>query len=120
MGFDLQSILTHEAGHFLGLAHSPDAEATMAAQYYEGTTTFRSLAADDVAAVCAAYPPKAIDVETCNPIPRHGFSELCAADQAYASCALGSPPSDRGALAACAAALGCLAARAKRGNLRRR
>jgi hypothetical protein len=54
--YDLQSILTHEAGHFLGLAHSPDPSAVM---YYsivpeEVRTT---LTADDVAGICAIYPP---------------------------------------------------------------
>ncbi len=51
--YDLQSILTHEAGHFLGLAHSTDTEAVMYAYYHPGSI---HLTADDVAGICAIYP----------------------------------------------------------------
>jgi MYXO-CTERM domain-containing protein len=56
-GYDFGSIVTHEAGHFLGLAHSPHPKATMFAQYTQGSTWMRTLAPDDVAGVCAIYPP---------------------------------------------------------------
>lgn len=55
--YDLQSILTHEVGHFIGLDHTPDFAATMNAGYQEGTTEQRSLEPDDEAGACAAYPP---------------------------------------------------------------
>src|SRR6185436_4346321 len=32
-GFDLLSVVTHEAGHFLGLAHATSATSTMYASY---------------------------------------------------------------------------------------
>jgi hypothetical protein len=51
---DLRSVLTHEAGHFLGLAHSQDANAVMDAEYHPGSIT---LTADDVAGICAIYGP---------------------------------------------------------------
>jgi hypothetical protein len=51
--FDLQTILTHEAGHFLGLAHATNDTAVMYAYYAHDS---RELTADDVAGVCAAYP----------------------------------------------------------------
>ena len=35
---------------------------------------------DDVAGICAIYPPGR-DLSTMSCEPRHGFSELCAADQ---------------------------------------
>jgi Matrixin len=54
--FDLQTILTHEAGHFLGLAHATSANAVMYAFYAQSS---RELTADDVAGLCAAYPPEA-------------------------------------------------------------
>lgn len=53
--FDLEAVLTHEAGHFLGLAHATNEESVMYA-YYSADT--RDLTADDVAGVCSAYPPQ--------------------------------------------------------------
>lgn len=55
--FDLDSILTHEAGHLLGLAHSPVADATMRPRYDEGDLSLRDLAPDDVCGICAVAPP---------------------------------------------------------------
>jgi len=52
--YDLQAILTHEAGHFLGLAHSTDTSAVMYAYYRPGSVT---LTPDDAAGICAIYPP---------------------------------------------------------------
>jgi hypothetical protein len=52
--FDLQTILTHEAGHFLGLAHATNDTAVMYAYYGHNS---RELTVDDVAGVCAVYPP---------------------------------------------------------------
>ncbi|NOU31262.1 MAG: matrixin family metalloprotease [Polyangiaceae bacterium] len=54
---DLPSILTHEAGHALGLAHSLDREATMDPTTEEGEIKKRSLNQDDADGVCAIYPP---------------------------------------------------------------
>jgi hypothetical protein len=51
--FDLQAILTHEAGHFLGLAHSADPNAIMFATYKAGSI---HLAPDDEEAICTVYP----------------------------------------------------------------
>jgi hypothetical protein len=56
-GYDFQSIVTHESGHFLGLAHSIDPTATMFASYTPGTKSLRTLAPDDVDGICAIYPP---------------------------------------------------------------
>ena len=53
--FDLQTILTHEAGHFLGLAHATSENAVMYAYYSQDS---RELSADDTAGICAAYPPQ--------------------------------------------------------------
>ncbi|KYF54791.1 hypothetical protein BE08_29060, partial [Sorangium cellulosum] len=52
---DTQSIATHEQGHFLGLGHSGEPSATMAAYYVAGSST-RTLEDDDVEGVCALYP----------------------------------------------------------------
>ncbi len=76
VAYDLQSILTHEIGHFVGLDHTLDFIATMNAGYQEGTTELRTLEDDDIAGLCAAYPPGR-DVK-CNPTPKGGFSGECA------------------------------------------
>ena len=52
--FDLQAILTHEAGHFLGLAHATDTHSIMYAFYQAGAI---NLTPDDVDAICTAYEP---------------------------------------------------------------
>jgi hypothetical protein len=55
-GMDLQSVLTHEAGHVMGLSHTPDRIATMYASAAPGETIKRSLAPDDVEGICTVYP----------------------------------------------------------------
>ncbi len=79
---DLLSVLTHEAGHFLGLSHSFDGAATMRAVYNPSGDgdSFRSLEADDVAGICSIYPVgRRTPTSSCE--NRHGFSEDCGADQ---------------------------------------
>lgn len=52
-GHDLQSILTHEAGHFLGLAHATETSSVMYAYYAPGRV---ELTADDTGGLCTIYP----------------------------------------------------------------
>jgi matrixin len=81
-GDDLLSVLTHEAGHFLGMSHSNDPSATMRSIYdpTRDAGDLRSLSADDVAGICATYPPgRKAATKSCE--NRHGFSEQCGADQ---------------------------------------
>lgn len=73
---DLLSILTHEAGHFLGLAHAPVAAATMNGDYPPSSITLRSLDADDQAGICAIYPPSATGL--CDSTPKNGLGDECA------------------------------------------
>lgn len=76
MGADLASIVTHEAGHFLGLAHSPVMTATMYAMYSPNSTSIRSLDPDDEQGICTAYPPS--NPPKCGePEPLYGFSKYC-------------------------------------------
>jgi hypothetical protein len=92
---DLQSIATHEAGHFLGLANSSVGDATMSAAYSPASRAARSLSADDQAGICALYPPDR-DVPACSdPSPNHGFSRFCAGDAHTTGCSLGRVASNR-------------------------
>jgi len=107
-GFDLLSVVTHEAGHFLGLAHAIDSRSTMYASYRPGTSALRTLAADDVAGICEVYPTATTrnvatsvnasgvtDATACDPAPRHGFGSGCAEN---------APVRDPGGSSGCAVA----------------
>jgi len=105
---DLNAVLTHEIGHFLGLSHSSVGDATMYQSYQLGMTTLEQ---DDVDAICASLP---FDRATADPghppgMPRHGFSRECgkAENSCCASTIGGSTPSS-GPLALWAFGLGAL------------
>jgi hypothetical protein len=87
-GFDLLSILTHEAGHFLGLAHSNAQNATMQPVFAMGTE-YRTLSDDDIAGICAIYPPGRT-AEPCDFTPHGGFSPECALGVVKGGCSVGS------------------------------
>jgi hypothetical protein len=57
---DIENVATHEIGHFLGLAHSPVAESTMACSADSEDIQKRTLADDDIAGICSIYGPEAI------------------------------------------------------------
>jgi hypothetical protein len=133
--FDLQSITTHEAGHFLGLAHSQTLTATMFPDYKATQTGLRTLDPDDVLGICSIYPAGAPIPATCDNTPRHGFSTLCAADQVATGSGGSSSSSTTGGGCGCAieastlpvgsagiaaaiAALGVVARRRQRRSLR--
>jgi hypothetical protein len=73
--YDLESVLTHEVGHFIGLDHTPDFSATMYAGYEPGTIEQRTLEEDDILAACDVYPPER--QVTCDTEPRGGFATEC-------------------------------------------
>jgi hypothetical protein len=123
--YDLQSVLTHEVGHFIGLDHTPSSEATMYAEYHRGEMNLRTIEPDDIAAVCAVYP--ADRGVKCNPTPRNGFSSQCGeaapTEEESGGCAVSSPhpattPRGRTAALACMGAAALLARR--RRAMRRR
>jgi hypothetical protein len=114
---DLLAVLTHETGHFHGLAHTAVSPATMYPSYAEGTIDIRTLEADDEAAICVAYPVNRQPAGACTGIPRHGWSPLCGAQQSYARCsasAAGSDPGEGGGGALVALAAVALAALGRR------
>jgi hypothetical protein len=129
-GYDFESVVTHETGHFLGMAHSPDSRATMFARYIQGSTSMRNLSEDDVAGICSAYPPDGtrttsvgmpVTEDACDPTPRHGFSTECA--QPQSSCIHlsigGVAPNGRTALGAVGLVACAFAIRRRRGTTRR-
>jgi hypothetical protein len=139
-GYDFESIVTHETGHFLGMAHSQDTHATMYAHYTAGDDVMRDLTADDVAGICSIYLPNGLrhvakaasasDVlpeEACNATPRHGFTTACGtgtnppASSSGPSCAVGRPggPGAGGRSRFALALVGVLAVAAARRRRRR-
>jgi hypothetical protein len=86
--YDLQAILTHEVGHFIGIAHSPDPTAVMFASYSPGSISQRKLTPDDVRAVCTIYPPNS--GVACNTEPRNGFSGTCDTPEKKGLCSAAS------------------------------
>jgi hypothetical protein len=131
-GFDLASVVTHEAGHFLGLAHATSATSTMFASYKPGTAGLRTLAADDIAGACTIYPSEAqravdksvspdglVSSDACDATPRHGFGTACAENpppaQSSGGCRAGAAPvSGSGGAAVGAGAVALVLARRRR------
>ena len=64
--FDVQDIMTHEAGHFLGFGESTVSGAVMATLTPAGDDSKRILAADDQSAVCTIYPKGAATPSECD------------------------------------------------------
>lgn len=127
--YDFQSILTHEAGHFLGLAHTnlPQPKdktqtPTMFARYEQREVYMRDLANDDICAICAAYPPNRS--APCDTTPRRGLALECGGGdpetttKSGCGCTiLGGSPTGADAVlvaAACALSVGVVARRRQR------
>jgi hypothetical protein len=126
--YDLQSILTHETGHFFGLSHSTVACLsdgsdcpTMNAHYRPGSIAYRTLEDDDKAGICAIYPTgRATTDDSCLPVD--GFSSLCGhqPDPSQGGCTVaGSDGSDSGCGRALATLLVLTSPLARRRRLRK-
>jgi MYXO-CTERM domain-containing protein len=118
-GFDFGSIVTHEAGHFLGIAHSGDSNATMYASYRPGSTRMRELAPDDVNAICAVYRADGtrdtadgpLPAEPCDPTPRRGFLTTCGSSKGGCAATPGAPSGTGAVLLSLVVALAALSRR---------
>lgn len=115
---DLQNVVTHEAGHFLGLGHSKWRNAAMYWQARPGEVKKRHLDADDLSGLCSLYGDRE-PVGKCSPqdfVPPGGFAPRCGG-QAPAGCACRMVPATRedgGAGLAFAASIGLLFAARRR------
>ena len=78
---DLASIVTHQVGHFIGVGHSNVIEATMHAAANRGSVEKRTLAQDDIDAVCDIYPPGNLD-QSCDATPMGGLELNCETNMA--------------------------------------
>jgi hypothetical protein len=118
--FDLLSVLTHEAGHFLGLGHSDAPDSVMRPSYDPATDSLRELSDDDIAGICTIYPPdrKAL---ACNFTPKGGFANECPLSLYKGGCsfARGKLPRGAGALATLLVAFSVARRRALRQRQRR-
>ncbi len=106
---DLNAVLTHEIGHFLGLSHSIVGSATMFQSYMPGMTTLDD---DDVEAICASLPPDRSTTDPGTPagVPRHGFSTECGkAEEGCCASTIGGKAPASGPLALWAFGLGLVA-----------
>jgi hypothetical protein len=77
---EVRYVIAHEAGHYFGIDHSADAAAVMYPQ--SPSSSFGdsvALTADDVNAICLAYPTTRA-VGACDFEPERGFSPVCGGD----------------------------------------
>ena len=57
MSTSLRFVLTHELGHFLGLAHSLSSNSVMSQGYQSLALSSTLISPDDAAAICTVFPP---------------------------------------------------------------
>jgi MYXO-CTERM domain-containing protein len=114
---DLLAILTHEVGHFFGLSHDDDTNATMFMSY-QFPFAQRDLYESDVRGICDIYPPDApVSTKTC--VPRHGYLRTCAVDESNDGCGCSTATANGGTSAGVVALVG-LGLSLRRSRARRR
>jgi hypothetical protein len=77
----LCNTLTHEAGHFLGLDHTTEPDATMYATAPSGETRKCTLHDDDRLGICTAYRTACSSQGCPENMKSHGFLGLCSASR---------------------------------------
>jgi len=92
MSTSLLYVLTHELGHFLGLAHSQVSGAVMSAGYQSLPLSPNLISADDAAAICAAYPPG--QALSCGAPPAPAYDACALAVGEHPPCKLSSVTQD--------------------------
>ena len=96
----------------IGIAHSDRPDSIMFPYYLQGTLAGRKLTEDDIAAVCAVYPPGR--VATCDPTPRGGL-DICRSVAAPSQgCSIGTSPPAAAWTTACLALVAAAAVAARR------
>ena len=95
-GIDLQNVVTHEAGHYFGIAHTSVVTATMFSSSPPGEIGKRLLEPDDIEALCTVYPPGRFDGAVCDDTPRGGATLTCGVVDDGCGC---SAPGARGPIA---------------------
>lgn len=94
MSTSLLYVLTHEVGHFLGLAHTPVANAVMSTGYQSLPFSPNLITPDDAAAICAVYPPGA--KLSCDPPSAPAYDTCQIPLGEHPPCQLGSVTQDAG------------------------
>jgi hypothetical protein len=85
--YEMFPVLAHEIGHYLGLTHSTAPSALMSASYQSLGLSGDLLSADDIAGICAVYPPSNNSL-SCGTAPAPAY-DTCANPEPLEECSLG-------------------------------
>jgi MYXO-CTERM domain-containing protein len=91
--FDVQSIATHEAGHFIGLDHSAVVGSTLDPFAFPLDTRLRSLEQDDIAGASTIYPRPGFVLGTISGVAQRSDGTAISGGHAVAEDLAGTPAS---------------------------